>query len=126
LTYEPSWKSPSNTWRRAKDAIREQRKQPTPAEAALWDILRDRRCLGFKFRRQHAIGPYIVDFYCAEAGLVIEVDGPIHDRQTENDAGRTEFLEARGLSVLRFNNEVVLLKPIDVVETIERFVGNST
>jgi very-short-patch-repair endonuclease len=119
MTFEPSWKSEPQTWGRARDTIREHRKRPTPAEAALWDILRGRRSLGLKFRRQHAIGPYVVDFYCARAALVIEVDGPIHDKQAEDDAERTAFLEAQGLRVLRFKNEVVLKEPVKVLEAIE-------
>ena len=82
------------------------RKHPTPAENALWQRLR-RRQLGVKFRRQHAIGPFIVDFYCAEAALVVEVDGPIHQYTAEEDAIRQEFLEAQGLRVLRFTNAEV-------------------
>ena len=108
---EPSWKAEPSTWGRARETIREQRKQPTAAEAALWDLLRGRRSLDLKFRRQHAIGPYIVDFYCAAAQLVIEVDGPIHDQQREDDADRTALLEANGLRVLRYKNEEVLKRP---------------
>ena len=91
----------------------------------MWDLLRGRRTLGLKFRRQHAIGPYIVDFYCAEARLV-EVDGPIHDEQTEDDAARTEFLEAKGLHVLRMKNELVLTKSEQVEETIGVFIRNAS
>ena len=126
MSYEPSWKSGSQTWRRMKDAVREHRKQPTAAEAALWDILRSRRSLGLKFRRQHAIGPYIVDFYCAEVSLAIEVDGPIHDRQTEDDAARSAFLEAKGLRVLRVRNEAVLKHPEEVIDEIQVFLASST
>ena len=116
---EQSWKARPETWGRARDAARENRKQPTAAEAALWDILRSRRTSGLKFRRQHAIGPYLTDFYCAAANLVIEVDGPIHEKQEENDALRTAFFEAKGLRVLRFTNEEVLSNPAGVYETID-------
>src|SRR5687767_11193777 len=67
LSYEPSWQSRPQTWTALKDAVRDHRRRPTSAEGALWDILRGRRTLGLKFRRQHAIGSYIVDFYCASA-----------------------------------------------------------
>jgi len=89
---------------------RDMRKAPTDAEARLWFFLRDRRLAGCKFRRQHAIGQFIVDFICVERGLVVELDGGQHGElfQKEADAERTAFLEARGLRVLRFwNDEVV-------------------
>ena len=81
---------------------------PTPAEAALWQALRAHKLRGFKFRRQQVIGPFIVDFYCASTRLVVEVDGPVHERRSDEDAARQEFLEARGLHVLRFQNADVL------------------
>jgi 5-methyltetrahydrofolate--homocysteine methyltransferase len=112
------WKTSSETWQRLKAAARDNRKAPTPAEALLWQLLRSDRARGFTFRRQHAIGPYIVDFYCAAASLVIEVDGPIHDQQQEEDAARTEFIEQLGLRVLRFTNKEVLEDAILTLETI--------
>ena len=76
----------------------------TPAEATLWQMLRNRRLTGLKFRRQHPIGPFITDFYCAQAHLVIEIDGDVHGDpdQAKYDAARTEWLEERGYRVLRF------------------------
>ena len=74
----------------------------------LWRDLRDRRCLGFKFRRQYSLGTYVVDFVCLEARLVVEVDGPIHDhpdRQTR-DLRRDEWLRSQGFDVLRFSNDL--------------------
>ena len=91
------------------------RKAPTPAET-LWARLRSERPGGLKFRRQHAIGPYIVDFYCVQVRLVIEVDGPIHDNQVEDDRARQEYLEQLGLHVLRFSNAQIL-ESIDQVLT---------
>ncbi|MHB0858108.1 MAG: endonuclease domain-containing protein [Anaerolineae bacterium] len=63
------------------------RKQSTPAEALLWQNLRGRRLAGAKFRRQHPIGPYVADFYCAEQHLVVELDGPVHLVQAEGTQG---------------------------------------
>jgi very-short-patch-repair endonuclease len=63
--------------------------------------------LGFKFRRQQALGRFIVDFYCREAKLVIEVDGPVHDHQPEKDSVRQATLEQLGLRVLRFSNDEI-------------------
>ena len=76
----------------------------TPAEAKLWQILRNRRLAGFKFRRQHPIGPFISDFYCAQAHLVIEIDGDSHAQQIEYDSSRTAWLEEQGYQVIRFTN----------------------
>jgi very-short-patch-repair endonuclease len=76
----------------------------TLAEKILWDHLRDRRLRGLKFRRQHPLGPFIVDYYCPEYRLVVEVDGDIHDFQAADDMERTYQLETRGLKVIRFRN----------------------
>jgi very-short-patch-repair endonuclease len=97
---------------------REMRRAPTPAEDALWQRLRGRGVAGLRFRRQHFIDRVIVDFYCQSAHLVIEVDGPIHDQQTDYDATRTEFLESLGLRVMRFTNNDVLTDMQSVLEAI--------
>ena len=82
------------------------RKSSTPQEIILWSRIR-RIALGFKFRRQHSIGPYIVDFYCPEKKLIIELDGWQHNEQVKHDTERTIFLESLGLLVLRFWNDEV-------------------
>src|SRR3990167_9702644 len=79
----------------------------TKFEYMMWQELR-RRKLGFKFRRQFNIGKYIVDFYCHELRLIIEIDGDVHDDQKEYDAYRDEWLEKQGCMVVRFTNEQVL------------------
>ncbi|WLT40533.1 endonuclease domain-containing protein (plasmid) [Synechocystis sp. B12] len=89
------------------ERAKELRKNQTPSEQILWECLRDRRLGGAKFRRQHNIGSYIVDFYCHDARLVVEVDGPIHDRQQERDENRDRWLMQQGLQVVRFKNEEV-------------------
>jgi very-short-patch-repair endonuclease len=92
--------------RRASPIARRLRRDMTEAERKLWEEVRDRRMLGWKFRRQDEIKPYFVDFICIEAKLVIEVDGGQHN--PEVDAARTAFLESKGLRVIRFwNNEVL-------------------
>jgi very-short-patch-repair endonuclease len=83
------------------------RHTPTPTEAMLWQRLRNDQ-FGVNFRRQHAIGPYIVDFCCPARKLIIEVDGSQHLEQQDYDAERTAFLHARGYTVLRFWNGDVL------------------
>jgi len=79
----------------------------TDAERRLWSALRDRRLQRFKFRRQHPLGPYIVDFACIEHGLVIEADGGQHMDSAE-DVKRTAWVESRGWRVLRFWNNDIL------------------
>ncbi len=80
----------------------------TDAERALWGVLRSRQLQGFKFRRQHPIGKFVVDFVCLERKLILELDGGHHAEQIEADAERTAFLESLGFRVLRFwNNEVL-------------------
>jgi adenine-specific DNA methylase len=71
-----------------QEVARQFRKEPTPSEAILWEALRNRKLEGRKFRRQHPIGTFIVDFYCDEEALVVEVDGPIHDYQQDLDRQR--------------------------------------
>ncbi|HHS96841.1 MAG TPA: endonuclease domain-containing protein, partial [Chloroflexi bacterium] len=112
------WRTSSVLWRRLKPLARRMRREPTPAERRLWQQLRKRQVLGFKFRRQHAIGRFIVDFYCAEARLVVEVDGPVHKGTQEEDVSRQKFLESLGLKVLRFTNDEVFNALDAVVEQI--------
>ena len=92
----------------------------TDAEHLMWQILRAKRFMNLKFRRQHVIEPYIVDFYCHEIGLVIELDGSQHgtDDAMEYDAERTKFLEALGLRVVRYWNNEVLLETDDVLDDL--------
>ena len=86
---------------------RELRQEMTPAEKALWQELRANR-LGSHFRRQQIIAGIIVDFYCHQSALVIEVDGDIHDLQQEDDARREDVLREMGLKVVRFRNDEVI------------------
>ena len=83
------------------------RRVPTEAEATLWRELRKRGVGGWKFRRQQVVAGYIVDFYCAELSLAIEVDGPIHETQRAEDAERDGHLRALGLGIMRVRNEDV-------------------
>ena len=98
------------------------RRNPTPSEERLWRRLRDRRLLGLKFRRQHAIDRFIVDFYCAEARLIVEVDGPVHERSVQADAVRQDVLDSRGWRVLRFTNSEVDNSLMDVLRRIEEAI----
>jgi very-short-patch-repair endonuclease len=91
-------------FRRARDL----RERETPAEKLLWEILSRNQLLGFRFRRQHPIAIYIVDFYCHRAKLVIELDGASHKDQQEYDATRTTAMNEFGVEVIRFRNADVL------------------
>nr|WP_284046806.1 endonuclease domain-containing protein [Gelidibacter japonicus] len=85
------------------------RNKMTSAEKILWSYLENKKFEGYKFRRQHPLHLFIVDFYCHELGLIIEVDGAYHEikEQEEKDEKRTELLEFQGLTVIRFTNEEV-------------------
>jgi very-short-patch-repair endonuclease len=96
---------------------RKLRKNSTNAERRLWFVLRDRRLLGYKIRRQRPIGPYIVDFACVEQRLVIEVDGSQH-AESQADEFRTRWLENRGWRVLRIWNNDISNKREDVLAAI--------
>jgi very-short-patch-repair endonuclease len=102
------------------EVSRRLRNEATPAERILWRYLREKQLDGFKFRRQFVIEPYIVDFYCHPARLVIELDGNIHDdpEVQARDIDRQQWLEAQGFRVLRFQNRDVLHNIEGVIETI--------
>ena len=102
---------------------RQHRNDATSPEHLLWGLVRDRRLQGLKFRRQHPIGPYVADFYCHEAALVLELDGMSHDGRAEADARRTRYLESLGLTVLRISNEDVLRDREAVAIAILRAAG---
>jgi very-short-patch-repair endonuclease len=93
------------------------RASPTQAERRLWSMLRDRRMPSFKFKRQHVIAPYIVDFVCLEEALIVEADGGQHADST-SDRERDAHLRRRGYRVLRFWNNDVLENPSGVFELI--------
>ena len=97
---------------------RQLRQPQTPAEAKLWNHLRRKQLGDLKFRRQHPIDRFIVDFYCGEHKLVIEVDGDTHAMQEEYDAARTEWLQDRGYRVIRFTNDEVHRQLPAVLEAI--------
>ncbi len=97
----------------------ELRHEPTPAESRLWTVLRGDRFFGVKFRRQHAIGPYIVDFCCVQQKLIIELDGSQHVDQASYDRERTIYLESQGCRVIRFWNSEVLKDMDSVLRAIQ-------
>ena len=90
-----------------RGAAREMRKQPTHSEDILWSALRNRALAGRKFRRQHPVGRFVLDFYCYEERLAVEIDGPIHQGKSAADRERQFILESMGIRFLRLPSELV-------------------
>jgi very-short-patch-repair endonuclease len=107
---------------------RKLRKSLTPAEALLWKNLQNRQLLGKKFRRQASIYRYIVDFYCPECRVIVELDGAAHYSVTRDayEEERTKYLEAQGLKVIRFENRDVFENLDGVLETIRQNLQAAT
>ena len=107
--------------RKDREAIRKKlRSNMTPAEAALWRSLQRSR-LGMKFRRQHSVGPFVLDFYCPEFKLAIELEGQIHRDpvRQEYDAERHAYLVSQGIRILYFENRIVFENGDAVRESIQ-------
>ena len=104
------------------DRRKELRNNQTKAEIILWEKLRRRQIGGYKFRRQYGIDEYIVDFYCAELKLIVEVDGGYHDEKEiqSYDMKRDGYLTSLGLKIIRFKNEEVLNSCDEVVEKLKK------
>src|SRR5215470_16284111 len=103
-----------------KERRKQLRNEGTVAEAVLWTYLQKRQLLGKKFRRQYSIGPYVVDFYCPECSLIVELDGKRHFSILREDyeEERARYLQEKGLQILRFENRVVRENAESVLETI--------
>jgi len=119
MNEDDRWHTKADLWEKLKNKARDMRIAPTEAEKLLWLYLRDGKLKSYKFRRQHNLGQFIVDFYCKKAKLIIEVDGPIHEFQKEADSARQEYLENHEFRVLRFSNDIV-------VNNIGKVVGQIT
>lgn len=109
-----------------KELRKELRLNQPKAEQVLWQKLKAKRFLNIKFRRQHGIGPFIVDFYSTELKLAIEIDGDSHfnDDAVKKDYSRTEYLEREGIEVLRFTNSDVYKNIYWVLEEIKTYIEN--
>lgn len=108
-----------------RDTARQLRREQTEWEHSLWSRLRRRQLEGFKFRRQHPIGPFFVDFFCSEAKLVIEIDGSQHVDELADDKRRTDFLSDAGYHVLRFWNHEIRSDIETVLQRIADALGQS-
>lgn len=104
---------------------RELRRNQTPAEKTLWNVLRKKKLHGLKFYRQVGIDRFVADFYCPKKAVIVEVDGGIHctKAQKEHDEIRSDLLQERGFRILRVRNEDVLFRLEDVLDEIARFCG---
>jgi type I restriction-modification system DNA methylase subunit/very-short-patch-repair endonuclease len=105
-----------------KQRARELRQKQTPAEELLWELLRDRQCCELKFRRQHQFGDYVLDFYCHDAKLAVELDGEPHNTPSrkKKDSVRDAYLKSQGVTSLRFENRVAIETPELILEAIAR------
>jgi very-short-patch-repair endonuclease len=101
------------------ETARQLRKLPTPAEKRLWLVLRGEKLNGLHFRRQHALGKYIIDFVCVKWKLAIEIDGSQHLEQSDYDIQRTAYLESQGYKLIRFWNDQVMNDIEGVIQSIE-------
>jgi very-short-patch-repair endonuclease len=117
------WRAKPGSWQVEKPLARAMRREPTAAERAMWERLRHRQVAGMRFLRQRVIDRFIVDFFCSEHRLVIEVDGEVHRNRVERDSERTRALEMLGLTVLRFDNAEVL---DDIDTVIQRVAERAT
>ncbi len=99
-----------------KETLRHLRANQTLTEKIVWAELKNRKFMNLKFRRQYPIGGFILDFYCAELKLAIEIDGKIHERQKEYDKFRQELIEQKDLRFIRVTNE-------EVVRDVEILLG---
>jgi len=109
-----------------KECRKALRNNMTPAEATLWQALKGRGTGGLKFRRQHGIGPFVLDFYCPEHQLGIELDGASHDYKFEYDEARTAYLRQQGIRILRFSNHQVFSCLQGVLSEILRVANEDT
>ena len=108
------------------ERARDLRRKSTFPERLLWSRLRAGRLAGLKFRRQQPIGPYIADFYCAAAALVVELHGLSHVGRADEDRRRSEYLEAQRLRIVRYTNDQVIGDVDVVAEDITRQAGAAT
>jgi len=104
---------------RTRAVARELRRRRTETEQRVWDVVRRRQIHGLQFRQQHPIGPYVVDFVCYSARLVVEIDGAVHNQQREYDVERDDYLQQMGYTVLRFSVDRILNDMGGVLSEIE-------
>ncbi len=109
--------------KRNLNCARQLRKDSTREEELLWDLLRNRKYMNLKFRRQHVVNGFFLDFYCAKLKLAIEIDGPIHNDKKEYDCARQQLIEQRGLRFIRVSNYDVINNINHIFELIEDYLS---
>ena len=114
--------------KKLEDNRKRLRNNSTPAEAALWSLIKNKQINGRKFRRQHSIGNYILDFYCPEEKLAIELDGEDHywEEGMRRDKLKTAYIESHGIKIIRFENKLVFKDPEFVLNTIKNILQHNT
>lgn len=120
---ESMWKgAPSENFKLASQL----RRSMTEAESTVWERLKNKQFRGYKFRRQHPIHLFIVDFYCHELKLILEIDGEYHEKPEQRlaDKERSDLLEYQGLSIIRFTNEEVLNNIANVLKSLEQKINS--
>ncbi|MHB8515677.1 MAG: endonuclease domain-containing protein [Dehalococcoidia bacterium] len=122
-TTRPRWKISPELRQRMTLVARELRARSTRGEDLLWEGLRNRRLLGRKFRRQQPVGPFVLDFYCGEERLAVEVDGPVHEQQRAADAERQALLETLGIRFVRVRDDLVQTDLPSALRTISAAFG---
>jgi very-short-patch-repair endonuclease len=98
---------------------RQLRRDETEPEKIMWELLRNRRFLGFKFRRQHVVEGFVADFCCHQLKFIVEIDGWVHDKRKRYDNVRDEILRSKGYSIIRFKNEEVVGNLSRVCQSLE-------
>ena len=118
-------RGPKSGFRKTIIYRRELRHNTTPAEKLFWSKVANRAFQNLKFRKQHGIGPYVVDFYCAEKKLIVEIDGDSHatDRDIENDQERTKYLVGLSYEIVRYQNRDVINNVEGVFEDLARKIN---
>jgi very-short-patch-repair endonuclease len=117
-----TWRTKPELWRKLRPVVRAMRREPTTAEAVLWERLRAGRLNGGKFRRQHPLDRFVLDFYAPEQRLAVEVDGAVHDQdeRREADQVRDAQLARLGVRILRVRNEAIASDLDAVLAAIRR------
>ncbi|MEA3493666.1 MAG: endonuclease domain-containing protein [Candidatus Margulisiibacteriota bacterium] len=100
------------------------RKEQTKVEKVVWELIRNRKFMGLKFRRQHVIEGFVVDFYCNNLRLGIEIDGGIHLRQKEYDRLRQEIIESEDIKIVRITNKEIKANKRIILKKIKQFIDN--
>lgn len=116
-------RGPKSGFRKTISARQKLRRDLTPAERIFWSKVASKQFLNLKFRKQHGIGNYIVDFYSPEKKLIVEIDGDTHALQVEYDQKRTEYLRSLGYVVIRYNNLDVLKNIQGVFEDLTKRIS---